>query len=411
MKLAIVVALVLTNAVMVHSRLGGPKKPPTPPAAPFGLSLWLSGEVFENRTVSDEGFGYFIGNVSIGGQSVRMLFDLTADRSWVISTGCETASCQEHSRYTPRALMGETVSLRMSSDSGDETDTIYGELASDRVCVGKRLGNESSPEEAACTDIELISVNDIDEGLIVRQRFDGIIGLSNPTASKLPKASFLNQLNLAGLPHQFGFYVSDSGWNAELLFGGYDKRRLESEITWAPLVQDSHGFWMVKVRGISVGGRNIGACKSMNGCNGLFQIGTPTITMHEGTLPKVQSEISRHGLEGSEGCHLPDLSFELEGGVSLDLKVEDYVGSHCAPELRSHTWSDTKFGAEVLILGEPIFRRYYTVFDWVRRRLGFGRAKVERHCGRLGRAGLPVEDCVETEEVILFQTEVKWDEL
>lgn len=298
--------------------------------------------------------------------------------------------------------------MSITTDSATETNRVYGDIVQDQVCLGKRLGNHSTQSEAACTNMTLIAASYVEEGLVLRQRFDGVLGLAAPTESR--HKSFLNLLDLGALPHHFGFYVSDSGKNAELLFGGFDTRRLESEITWVPILPDSRGYWMIKLQGVRVGGRKLAACASGKGCYGLLQIGTPTISMHERTLPAVQEEIAK-GTSAGDSCQLPDLGFDLEANAVLTLQVEDYVGAHCTPELRSHSWSEKMFGAEMVLLGEPLFRRYYTVFDWERRMMGFGRAKVERHCGRLGRAGLPMEDCVETEEVILFQTEIERHEL
>jgi len=76
-------------------------------------------------------------------------------------------------------------------------------------------------------------------------------------------------------------------------------------------------------------------------------------------------------LGGHESCGGPRLALVLDGGVELELSPKDYrsVGS-CEPMLLP---AGLPKGFEnVFILGQPFFRKHYTVFDWGNKKIGFG---------------------------------------
>lgn len=388
------------------ARLGSPKKQRNPKQA-YLVKLSKEHEVLPGGTLSEDGFGYFVTNVSLGtsdAQQVRLALDLSGQWTWALSTLCDTALCNLHQRFQvsdDETLQEEEWVKHYVPDSGEVGEKVRGHFISEEVCIGKGL-SESHVAGSVCAEMRMVAVKEMYEGSIIQQRFDGLLGLAVPTVDA-PRTNFLGRLS-ADLPNrQFGFYASDDGKSAELLFGGYDRSRLESDVTWVPLVRADRGAWMIGVHGITVGTKRLDVCRRDEPCFAMVQVTAPEIAMNYPVLETVQEAISAGRVHG-EYCNLPELSFELANGASLSLGVHDYAGAECKPAVRGMDLEALQLGAETMLFGEPLFRRYYVVFDWEVPRMGFARAKVERHCGRLGKAGLPRENCADVDEIVLLQT-------
>jgi len=54
----------------------------------------------------------------------------------------------------------------------------------------------------------------------------------------------------------------------------------------------------------------------------------------------------------------------------------------CSPKLMSVNMP-MPMGPNLFILGEPVLQRYYTVYDWAERKIGFGMAANARNAGSL----------------------------
>lgn len=417
----------LALSELACARLGKPKER-------YILKLWKENEVLANGTESSEGFGYFVANVSLGSPASQhhMALDLTGEWTWVLSSSCKATPCREHRLYAPEASQlsvdvqqsGARVdpaggrrapqggqrdlwSERYLPDSGGLEEEVRGFYVNDEVCLGKRFeagASKSGKGTPVCTKVNLVAATSIEEGSVSKQRFDGTLGLAVPDPSLKAAGHFLTQLSPEIPQRLFGFFVADDGKRAEVLFGSYDQARFEqgSDIQWVPLERADTGYWMIAVHALKVGDRDMGLCNKNRTCYGMLQISSPAIHLSDAALPPVHDAIAAGSIAG-DYCHLPDLTLDLEGGISLDLKVEDYAGADCTPEVRKHN-VPTDAQLEMLLLGEPVFRRYYTVFDWENRRMGFGRSRAERHCGRLARVGLPTDECTDVEQVSFMQS-------
>ncbi|CAK9044871.1 Hypothetical protein SCF082_LOCUS25428 [Durusdinium trenchii] len=70
------------------------------------------------------------------------------------------------------------------------------------------------------------------------------------------------------------------------------------------------------------------------------------------------------------------------------------VTRHCSPRLMAVNLP-APLGPKLFILGEPVLHRYYTVYDWEEKRVGFSLANTQRNTmdlSQLGRGTLPKED-------------------
>jgi len=234
----------------------------------------------------------------------------------------------------------------------------------------------------------MVVATTIAEGALRTRPQDGLVGLGLEGLSIEPHFNFLRCLSNDGLKSQFGFFVEDDAKNAELTFGGYNRERFDPPLAWVPVAAPEIGHWLLTITGVRVGSQKLEMCRSGSGCRGMIDTSSPGINIPEDLAPELMDLVAPD-VVGGVMCALPDLSLELEGGVTLTLRVEDYAGPRCEPEIRTHGFGEDIVGAQLIILGEPMIRRYYTVFDWGAMRLGFAMARVARSCQRLSAAGLP----------------------
>jgi len=413
------IALFLVSALVRPSsaRLGQSRQP-------FLVKLWKeharrnkSDANATKEAVVDHGGGYFVGSLLLGSptpQVLHVVFSTTTGMVSLPSSNCSSAACKEHTRYSPcksqtsmdvqrnglpvdpnggrfapEGAERDTASLGFytaGSSEGDSTG-LEGNFVRERVCMGDRLGN-AGKADPACAKVVMVVATTIQAQTFASRPQDGLVGLGLQGLSMGPQFNILNQLGAEGMQKMFGFFVEDDAKNAELVFGGMDRERLAAPLAWVPVVTPELGHWLLEITGVRVGSQLLSMCQAPQRCRGLVDTGSPGITMPEGLAPELD-ELIKPKQEGGKGCALPELTLELSGGVSLTLRVEDYAGPRCEPEIRTHHFGEFIVGAQLFLLGEPVLRRYYTVFDWGEERVGFGVANVERSCQRLHVAGLP----------------------
>merc|ERR1712150_226095 len=220
--------------------------------------------------------------------------------------------------------------------------------------------------------------------------------------------------------NQFALFVppADQAEHAEITFGGHNAARLNSPLAWVPVEKPELGYWQVRITSVSIGDREFEICGS-SGCRGIIdssssRIGVPTESFEKLKKGLTVSTPRESFLSGGR-CDMaegPPLRLTLNGRITLTLNSKDYAGREggaCVPLLHPWTLSEQRdlgrrvetgelvrpggLGVDTLILGEPVLRRYYTVFDWGAKRVGFGLA-----------SGQPSRQ----QEFILMQTQTKW---
>jgi len=90
---------------------------------------------------------------------------------------------------------------------------------------------------------------------------------------------------------------------------------------------------------------------------------------------------------------LPKLGLVVAGNVTLTMLPSDYVDQaegECSLSLMPSDWKD--YNRQRLVLGDSFLRRYVTVFDRTRRRLGFGVATDEIMVKEILPAMFPIEE-------------------
>jgi cathepsin D len=240
--------------------------------------------------------------------------------------------------------------------------------------------------------------------------FDGVLGLGLAGLSLAPEFNFFGQLALRGqiaLP-QFGVFLANvDAEESEISFGGSSPEHYSGDLHWTPVAMPELGHWQVRIVAIRVGDKQLDICAGAEaGCRAVVDTGTsllavpsPDMSLLQNTLLQdlVQDtqNIERDGCKGLAG---PPLHFELENNFTITLQAEDYTRPaalsrnqssnqstvvaaapneepkvRCWPTLMPLSLPEP-LGPKLYIWGEPVLRKYYTLFDWESKQIGFGTA-------------------------------------
>jgi len=252
-----------------------------------------------------------------------------------------------------------------------------GVIVRETICLGQG-------DNSACAQVGVISATDLTEVPFKAMPHDGVVGLGLDALRVGQAMNFLGHLamGIEDFTPQFAIGLGHMG--GEISFGGYDPTRLAGPLRWLPVARPEDGFWQVWIRSVPVGNITVDACTG--GCRGLVDTGASKLGVPVPSAAKLQAALTTVP-EPGVGCTGPALQFELDG-FSLTLRAEDYSSTACEPHVTPMPLPDPPFGG-VYVLGETFLKRYYTVFDWGTRQMGFALAT-----GRFVRIGQPAPEAV-----------------
>jgi len=193
------------------------------------------------------------------------------------------------------------------------------------------------------------------------------------------------------------FLADDDQEKSEITFGGWATKHVEEELSWTPVEDPEMGHWIVNIKAMRVNNQVFNFCDS--GCKAAVDTGTSLLAVPQKAFPELY-ELLRHPtpLEGHCEGTGPLLHIEFED-FSISLGSREYAQAEplkrktkpkfankgnttettrkdlfCRPMLMSLDMPEP-LGPKLFILGEPILRKYYTVYDAREKRVGFGRAR------------------------------------
>lgn len=349
----------------------------------------------------------YFGRIFVGApepQNFTVVFDTGSGHFFLPSMGCESESCRRHKRYdflaSGSAKPIDHTGQEVTADVGERdqvaisfgTGEVSGDFVEETFCLTKHTGGfKDMPLD--CTKVRVIAATQMTEEPFNSFEFDGVIGLGLASLAVDPAFSVFEQLAKSSkfLP-QFGYFLSDrDDVPSEVSFGGHDERRLASDLQWSPVHKPELGFWQVKVLSVTVGGQKLPLCE--DGCAAIADTGTSLLGAPRQAAQQLHRLLARKAPEASSDLDCrdfegPDIVFELEGGVTLVIGAREY--SRAAPMQVLRAGLPTQvvcrasllpvdkspaLGSKAFILGEPMLRKYYTVYDWQRKQVGFALSK------------------------------------
>jgi len=342
------------------------------------------------------------GVLSVGTPAVsfKLVFDTGSGHLIVPSSYCHSETCRAHRRYRRSASTsaididydGKHVEpneprdqITVSFGTGEVTGVFIDEI----VCLGEVVtGNETEYETNACMKLRMIAATEMSEEPFMTFQFDGVLGLGLGGLSQSSEFNFVNvaaEAMLGGM-QVFSIYLAqNSDEPSEITLGGYSPERIRGPVFWNAVTQPQLGHWMLKVKAMRINGVELSFCKE--GCKGVVDTGTSLLAVPTAAFPEM-FKLLRHAPHADGHCRGegPVLEFELDNFV-VKMEPEDYatydnktklvpndpespVGV-CKASLMSMDLAEP-VGPKLFILGEPVLRKYYSIYDARKKRVGFG---------------------------------------
>lgn len=342
----------------------------------------------------------------------RVVVDTGSGHLLLPSGYCHSETCRAHKRYrrsksSSARDINHDGELVRPGEARDQISVTFGSgevggvFVEERVCVALP-GLDDAP---GCTPLRMIAATSMSEEFKAFE-FDGVLGLSLPGLAQAPEFCLLHALQPllrergAVAPQLFSVFLAADGQDdSELTFGGYSERRMGSQLAWNTVVSPKLGHWMLRVKSVKVDGRRLDYCRK--DCRAVLDSGTSLLAVPTAVFPELYG-LLRHEAEPSAECRGrgPRLRIELEN-FTLVLDPRDYARPRAAeqkaskPKARQGNASaalevcrpflmtmdlPAPVGPKLFVLGEPILRKYYTVYDTTesKPRIGFAHARHGR---------------------------------
>jgi len=379
----------------------------------------------------------YFGEISVGEPPVvfKVVFDTGSGHLVLPSTYCRSETCKVHKRYRRSASStandidfdGSIVEKGQPRDQitvSFGTGEVTGVFVQDIVCLGGE-GDASDPQEDevtegepeeqglpdGCLDLRIIAATEMSEDPFKNFHFDGVLGLGLDGLSQTKEFNFLHVMSKrlgaqsVGAPHTFAVFLAENDdETSEITFGGWKQEHLSGTLGWNPVLDPELGHWLIHVRALRIGDEELQFCQD-GSCKAAVDTGTSLLAVPTAAFPELY-EMLRHPAHRSGECGYPgvgpDLYIELDS-FTVILGPKDYARAEhrkvhletpwqavlnkprfdphartrsdvlCKPTLMSMNFP-APLGPKLFILGEPILRKYYTVYDGKEKRVGFGKA-------------------------------------
>jgi len=318
----------------------------------------------------------YFGEVAVGTPPQRFIaaYDTGSANLVLPSRVCRSRVCRMHHRFSRKRSSTQTrISCRDSQilphGHADRLRIKYGRgfirgmCLQDQICVG-----------SVCTVGNFISAVQESNDPFSRFPFDGVLGLSPASLAKNKMFSLVARMTSErALRHQvFSIYFSDSSSKtSEVTFGDVKREHLASDLTWVP-VEGKTGYWEVAIEDVTIDGLPRKLCEH---CHAAVDTGMSYLTAPSSMIERLEPFVGQKN-DCGDFHSLPTLGFLIKG-QNFQLTPRDYA------ELRSSGRCTLSLGAldvppprgPILVLGIPFLQKFYTVFDPVEKRLGFGLAQ------------------------------------
>jgi len=351
----------------------------------------------------------FFGTIHVGRPSkpFTVVFDTGSGHVILPSANCSSQTCLEKRRYdsqssetarsVPRigqpaagAMPDAKLPARERVAITFGTGQVTGEFMSDNICL-----TESSD---VCVSSRIVVATSMSEDPFHSFKFDGVLGLSLARLSLTPEFNFFGQManqSQVDFQSQFAVFLSSTpSISSEIAFGGYDPARLAKPLQWAPVADPEYGYWNLKLKSVTVGKERLAICET-GGCRAILDSGTSLLGVPRTELRSMHRMLARvlpeeHPDVDCRRWAGPPIMFEF-GTFTVTITAKDY--SRMAPANMLVAGGDGKMkrdfcrasllpvdlkeplGPAAFIMGEPVLRKFYTVFDYGRKQVGLGLAK------------------------------------
>lgn len=376
-------------------------------------------------------FSAYYGAVQMGGQTFTVMFDTGSGNVILPSVECESNTCKQRSQYsrasssTARELdfEGNYKDLEEHSPyrSDDQdmvrivfgTGEVDGSIVEDTFCpVDSTALSGPVSTSSDCVRLPFIACTSMSATPFDSFTFDGVVGLAMAPISHSESFNFVQSMakRFPQMEHARTFAVflaqSNTEEESEIIFGGWDDSHIAADdssderIAWQNVRDPANGHWIVPLRAIRLEtgpGTIVDLDMCMDGsCSAAVDTGTATLASPTSAFRPIYRALwHRPSLEEQCSGDYPKIHFDLEG-FRITLRPEDFAAlvhnsslvarenqteeiltsnlTYCKPLVMVINL-EAPLGPNLFILGEPAMRRYYTIFDADKARVGFSLAQ------------------------------------
>lgn len=375
----------------------------------------------------------YFGTVHVGSPAVpfKVVFDTGSGHLILPSTYCQSETCRAHRRYR-RSDSGSAKDIDydgtqvMPGQPRDQitvsfgTGEVTGVFVEDVVCMHDEepaSGNSSavalasggaSASDRGCIKLRLIAATAMSEEPFKSFQFDGVLGLGLDGLSQAPEFNYLDVLaasfgkkrGAGKTPHTFAvFLAEDAEEESKITFGGWDDNHLVEDLSWNDVLDPEQGHWTIRIKSLRIGDEVLQLCHE--GCKGVVDTGTSLLAVPAMAFSELYT-LLRHPAHMEGHCMGPGPTLHIDlDHFTISLGPEDYArlektpprkskprfnskphnvtadgrtDLHCKPMLMSMDLP-APLGPKLFILGEPVLRKYYSVYDAASKRVGLARAR------------------------------------
>jgi len=297
------------------------------------------------------------GKISVAGEIYRVVFDTGSGHLILPSQNCSDLACTTHKRHAVKKALAADGSPFSDTDEMASIDfgtgDVKGVFTRDIVCLG---------EGGQCAeDTQFLAATMMADRPFAEYSFDGVFGLGllglSASARANPMAQFDGML--------FGIGLHDHG--GRITFGRWNPKWLGSPLTWSPVHEEEEGYWQVSVDQFSL---IVKSSPWIQNVSAVVDSGTSMISVPSHVARAMRRDIEPQFVVADGKCVLEDgrvdIEIRLGCGERLVIEAERLMrkrigGEGCRLDITSIDVPPPL--GPLIILGEPFFRKYYTVFD------------------------------------------------
>ncbi|KAI9218875.1 aspartic peptidase domain-containing protein [Blastocladiella britannica] len=321
----------------------------------------------------------YYAEISVGtpAQNFGVVMDTGSSNLWVPSTRCSSIACWLHRRYdasksSTYVANGTAFAIRYGSGS------LEGVISQDTVTVGDLQLTETEFGESTKEPGIAFALG----------KFDGILGLGFDTIAVNHVVPPFYQMINQGLLNKplFTFWFGDINKNkdngGELVFGDIDPEHHTGTIHYAPVVRK--GYWEVRMDKLLIDGEEFeelgNATAAIDTGTSLIAAPTKVADAINARIGATKSAFGQWTIDCSTLDSLPSIDFYF-GGKAFPMAPTDYVlqvsgspiggggGTQCISGFMGIEMPPQL--GQLWIVGDVFLRRYFTVYDHGKARVGF----------------------------------------
>jgi len=355
-----------------------------------------------------------------------VVFDTGSGQLVLPSAYCNSPTCKAHRRYRrSKSSTGLDINFDGSPVTGGEkrdamsvsygTGDINGVAVEDIICMSGATGRMNQSVVETCVNMRFVAATYLSEDPFADFEFDGIVGLGMDALSQNPEFNFVHVIgkHLKDLgsshPSTFAVFLAHQGEDSEIALGGWNSLHAAESLSFGPVHDPEMGHWIIPIHALRIDGRELDLCKDGT-CRAAVDTGTSLLSVptasfmpifeglrHAGSPaghcmgpgPQLQIDLGHFTMvigprEYAEVVHVSrrvPKRVKLTAGPAESSNGRTRTDLRCFPALMAMDFEEP-MGPKLYLLGEPVLRKYYTVFDAERQMVGLARATHRQALGR-----------------------------